>query len=129
MSTPITAFYASLLAVFFLYLSVHVILERREKKIGLGDGGDRHFLQVMRVHGNFAEYVPFAMVLMLIGELNSVNANALHFAGILLLAGRMLHAFGVRHHFGASWQRVSGGLLTFTSYAVLIALDILIVYR
>ncbi|QHJ13748.1 Inner membrane protein YecN [Paraglaciecola mesophila] len=111
--TPITAFYGSLLGITFMYLSILVIKGRRSGKISLGDGGDNHFLGVIRAHANFAEYVPLILVLMLVAEINLAHVSVLHSAGVALLIGRLVHAYGLKHHSGASWQRVAGMLLTF----------------
>jgi uncharacterized membrane protein YecN with MAPEG domain len=113
--TPITAFYGGLLGITFMYLSILVIQGRRSGKISLGDGGDNHFLGVIRAHANFAEYVPLILVLMLVAEINLAHVAVLHGAGVALLIGRLVHAYGLKHHSGASWQRVSGMLLTFVA--------------
>ena len=120
----ITAFYASLLAIFFLFLSVMVIKGRWKNKVSLGDGGDRHMMQDMRVHGNFIEYVPFALLLMMFAEINGVHQMLLHVCGWWLLIARGLHAYGIRHHFGTSWQRLWGVLSTFLIYLVLIVANL-----
>ncbi len=64
----ITAFYAALLAVLFLVLSVRVIGWRRESRVEFGHGEDIELLRRMRVHANFAEYVPFTLLLMALAE-------------------------------------------------------------
>ena len=126
--TPVTAFYAGLLGALYIYLCLLVIVQRKEKKIGLGDGGDKHFLQVMRVQGNFAEYVPFALVLMLIAEINHSGYVWLHTVGVMLLVARLLHAYGIRQSSGVSWQRFCGTLFTYIVFFILITLNILVVY-
>ena len=72
--TPITAFYGGLLGITFMYLSILVIKGRRSAKISLGDGGNSHFLGIIRAHANFAEYVPLILILMLIAEINFWHA-------------------------------------------------------
>lgn len=129
MHTPITAFYAGLLGILFLYFSVLVVKSRFDKKIPLGDGGDHHFQQVIRAHGNFSEYTPIVLILLFIAEVNLSNSILLHLVGTALLSGRFLHAFGLRRHSGLSWQRVSGMLLTFTSLITLSVMNLLILYR
>lgn len=129
MSTPITGFYAGLLAIIYVYLSFIVIHHRRKNKIGLGDGGDRHFQQLIRSHGNFAEYVPITLILMLVAEINSSNLIALHASGVAILFGRLSHAYGLRHHYGASWQRIWGGGLTFASIFTLAVLNLYVLYH
>ncbi|MCC2605540.1 MAPEG family protein [Planctobacterium marinum] len=128
MLLPITAFYGSLLAAFYLYLSVMVIVQRRSSQVGLGDGGDKHMLQVMRAHGNFVEYVPFALLLMCIAELNGTTGILLHVCGWWLIAARLMHAYGLRHHFGVSWQRFFGTLSTFIIFLILIVANLLPLY-
>jgi hypothetical protein len=98
-----------------MYLSILVIQRRRSQKISLGDGGDQHFLGVIRAHANFAEYVPLILVLMVVAEINLANSWLLHSVGTVLLLGRIIHAYGLRHHSGASWQRILGMLLTFAA--------------
>ncbi|WJG08004.1 MAPEG family protein [Aliiglaciecola sp. LCG003] len=128
MSTPITAFYAGLMGITFLYLSILVIKQRRGLKVSLGDGGDSHFQGVIRAHGNFAEYVPLILILLLIAEQNSVNYILLHAVGTALLIGRIIHAYGLRHHVGVSWQRMWGTVLTFAALLTAAVLNILVVY-
>jgi len=129
MHTPITAFYAGLLGILFFYFSVLVVKGRLTKKIPLGDGGDHHFQQVIRAHGNFSEYTPIVLILLFVAEVNLTNPIFLHLAGTALLAGRFIHAFGLRRHSGSSWQRASGILLTFASLLALSVLNILVLYK
>ena len=128
MSTPITAFYAGLIAFVFLYLSIAVIRGRRTLKIGLGHGEDRHFEQLVRAHANFSEYVPITLLLILLAELNRSNEVLLHVCGVLILFGRLAHAYGLRHHYGASWQRVLGMCMTFAAILVAAILNLMIFY-
>jgi uncharacterized membrane protein YecN with MAPEG domain len=128
MHTPISAFYAALLALLFFYLTVLVITNRRRKKIGLGDDGDKHFQQYIRAHGNFSEYTPLVLVMLLIAEINGSSSLLLHMAGVCLLFGRCLHALGLIRHSGASWQRVSGMLLTFSALLILAVLNLWLLY-
>ncbi|XOV79053.1 MAG: MAPEG family protein [Aestuariibacter sp.] len=128
MTVPITTFYAALLGVLLLYLSLLVVARRREFGIGIGDGGEKHLQQDMRVHGNFIEYVPFTLVLLLLAELNHMPTWFLHTAGVVLLLSRLMHAYGLRHHHGYSWQRFYGTLLTFVTLAALIVANLLPFY-
>ena len=126
--THITAFYGGLLGITFMYLSILVIQRRQSQKISLGDGGDQHFLGVIRAHANFAEYVPLILVLMLVAEINAANTWVLHSAGTALLVGRIIHAYGLRHHSGVSWQRISGMMLTFAALIGLSVQNIVFLY-
>jgi uncharacterized membrane protein YecN with MAPEG domain len=92
---PVTAFYASLLAFLFVLLSARVIAQRREARVEIGFGESRELMRRSRVHANFAEYVPFALLLLAFAESLKVPSIALHVLGLALLAGRLLHAYGL----------------------------------
>lgn len=113
----ITPLYAGILALLYFGLSVYVILGRRAKLIGLGDGGDAEMLTRIRMHGNFAEFVPLCLVVMLILELGGGAALLLHGLGIALVLGRVAHAYGLRISSGATPYRVFGMV---SAFAVLI---------
>lgn len=113
MSLPVTAFYASLLGLCYLYLSVVVISVRRREQISLGTGDNPELEKLNRAHGNFSEYVPITLILLACLESLSGIQWILHVGAASLLFGRIIHAYGLRHHTGASWQRVVGMLLTF----------------
>lgn len=55
--------YASILALMFVGLSVRTLRMRRRLKIAVRDAGNRRMLRAMRVHSNFAEYVPLGLLL------------------------------------------------------------------
>ena len=54
----ITAVYAGILALMLVMLGILVVKNRYRAKVGLFDGGDEQLGQAIRVHGNFAEYLP-----------------------------------------------------------------------
>lgn len=109
----VTPIYAALLALFYVVLSFRVIGVRRGQRISLGDGGSKMLLRRQRVHGNFAEYVPFALVLMLLAELQGAARPLLHAMGLALVVGRLLHAIGVGSEPDRLPLRVAGMVLTF----------------
>ena len=118
MTAAITGFYAAPLAVLFIVLSARVITYRRGNAISLGDGGDQVMLARMRAQGNFAEYAPFGLLLMLIAEAQGGDPFWLHVCGLLLLTGRVLHginfSFGIRN----MGLRVGGMVLTLTALGI-----------
>lgn len=111
---PITAVYASLLALLFMVLSVRVIGRRRVVRIGLGEGGDATLLRRVRVHANFAEYVPLCLILIGLAESLRTPALLLHGLGSLLLAARLSHAYGVSRQPETFAWRVAGVMGTLT---------------
>ena len=118
MTADITGLYAAPLAVLFVVLSARVIMFRRANKVSLGDGGDEVLLARVRAQGNFAEYAPFGLLLILIAELQGTSGLWLHLCGGLLLIGRILH--GVNFSFGLRKPvlRVGGMVLTLTSLII-----------
>lgn len=115
---PITAFYASLLAFLFLFLSARVVAFRRQARVEIGDGEDRQLLRRVRVHANFAEYVPIALILMALAESMTSPRPLLHIAGLLLVVGRVMHAYGLSQTPHILRLRVWGMLLTITAIAL-----------
>lgn len=128
MSVPITAFYAGLLGLCYLYLSGLVIQGRISGKVSLGDGGHESLNRLIRAHSNFSEYVPISMLLLLCLEINSAYSVLLHVCALSLLFGRIIHAYGLRHHPGTSWQRLWGMLLTFGALLVLAVANLTLIY-
>ncbi|MBK9117336.1 MAG: MAPEG family protein [Betaproteobacteria bacterium] len=119
MSVPITALYAGLCALVLLALAARVIRLRWALRVGIGDGGERALGRAIRVHGNAVEYVPIALVLLLIAELDHASPALLHACGGVLVAARVLHAVGLSRTAGASWPRMVGTTGTAIVIAVL----------
>jgi len=114
----VTAFYAALLALLFVFLSVRVIGWRREVHVELGHGDDSQLLRRMRVHANFAEYVPFTLLLMAMAESMTAPRPLIHLAGLILIAGRLIHAYGLSQTPHILRYRVWGMILTFTALSL-----------
>jgi uncharacterized protein len=125
MQAPITALWAGLLGLLMLALAMQVVRTRVSEKVGFGDGGNPLMLQRIRVHGNFIEYVPMVLLLMLVLELNGTSAGALHAIGASLFAARLLHAFGLGSSVGTTPGRFGGTVLT---WLVLLAASGLAIY-
>ena len=91
----ITGLYGALNAVFNILLANRVSSMRRRHDVGLGHGESRELLVAARTHGNNAEFVPLAIVMMLIAELLGGASLILHLYGGMLLAARVSHAIGI----------------------------------
>lgn len=122
----IIPFYASLLALLFIFLSFKVVRLRRTLRTSIGDAGDKRLLRAIRVHSNFAEYTPLALLLLLALELQVFNFLVLHILGITLVTGRLLHAYGVSNTNERLKFRVAGMACTFT---VLLVTASVLIYR
>ncbi|EKP0303470.1 MAPEG family protein [Aeromonas veronii] len=106
--------YAALLALLFVLLSIRTIRTRHSRKVALGHGDDPAMLRAMRVHANFAEYVPLALLLIYFVETGSHAPWLIHLLGSALLLGRLCHAFGMSRTPENFRYRVVGMGLTFT---------------
>ncbi len=104
--------YAALLGLLLLVLAGAVVRLRGKHKVGIGDGGHEDLALAGRAHANFIEYVPIALILLLLLEYRGVPAWALHGLGGGLLLGRLLHAWGLSQSRGTSPGRAIGILLT-----------------
>lgn len=113
----VTPIYAGILAFLYLYLAFAVIRRRYRDRIPLGDGGNDSFLRTMRAHGNFSEYVPLALLLMVAAELGGAGAGVLHAIGGLLLGGRTMHAGCFLFSRRNLRMRVAGMAMTLTAIA------------
>ena len=122
-----TALYAALLALFYIVMSFKVVGKRRQYQIGIGSNGEMALERAIRVHANFAEYVPFALLLMFLAEYSGLATHYVHTLGTILILGRLSHAWGVRQLKEPFKFRVFGMLLTFGVIA-LAALAIIMLY-
>lgn len=113
MIPAITSLYAGLLALLYLGISGWVIRVRMQQKVMSGDKGDPVMANAMRVHANFAEYVPLALILILLAEMQGAPALALHALGAMLLLARVMHALGMAREPHTAALRGGGATLTF----------------
>ena len=122
----ISSLYAGLLALLFLFLSLRVILARRALRVGFGYGQSDILLRRIRVHGNFAEYVPFVLLLMALIEWRGGPKTIVHSIGMLLLLGRGFHAYGLSKHPELPGFRVMGMVFTLSALGIAGAIDLLL---
>ena len=118
--TPITAL---LLGILFVKLSFAVIGLRTKNKVGLGSGGHDELERAIRAQGNFAEYVPLALILMGCLEFNGAPFWLTIIPATLLIVGRLFHAKGINEPPPNFDNRVRGMKLTFGSLIILIILN------
>lgn len=107
--------YAALLALLFLALTARVMQKRHASGQMFGSGGDQDFERIIRAHGNFVEYAPLGILLLLIVELIGAPNLLVHLFGIVLLAGRLCHAVGLAGSTQIVSLRATGIVLTLLS--------------
>lgn len=113
--------YVALSALLVLGLAVQVILLRRSKRIGLGDGGDTRLACAIRAHANALENLPLALLLLVLFELGGASSTAIHAYGATLLFARLWHCIGLSGSAGTSAGRLYGTALT---WLVLLGLSV-----
>ena len=115
----VTSLYAALLAILCMGLAGGVgALRGKKKTISLGDGGDSQLIVANRRHMNFVEYVPLALILMALVELNGGSKTMIHAFGAVLLVARIVHPFGIDVNNMVKPQRLFGA---FATIAVILA--------
>lgn len=108
----ITLLFASLHVLLMLCLVVPVARHRHTQRIGVGTGGDAALERKIRVHANFIENAPVALLMLGLLELCGLPAAWLWAMGSALLLGRVLHAAGFSRRSGYSFGRFWGTALT-----------------
>jgi uncharacterized membrane protein YecN with MAPEG domain len=112
---PITAIYVALSGLLLWALSYRVVRLRGRHKVSLGDGGVVELARAIRAQGNFAEYVPLVLFLIILVEIAEYPPALVHLLGGALVLGRILH--GVALGFTAGWRfgRFWGVFLTWST--------------
>lgn len=122
----ISGIYAALCALLLLVLSVRISLRRNTEKIGIGTGQDEVITRRIRVQGNFVEYVPMALVLLLLLETNHTAPWLLHSFGVVLVVSRIAHAIGLGKSAGTSPGRLLG---TAGTWLLLLVMSLLLLWQ
>ena len=120
----ITSIIASVLTIIFVKLSFAVIGLRRKNKVGLGSGGHEDLERAIRAQGNFAEYVPFGIILIACLEFNGAPWWLVAIPGITLIVGRMIHAKGINVPPPDFSKRILGMKFTFNTLIALVILNV-----
>ena len=120
----VTSIIAAVLTIIFVRLSFAVIGLRRKNQVGLGTGGHEDLERAIRAQGNFAEYVPFGIILIACLELNGAPWWLVAIPGIALIMGRLIHAVGINEPPPNFSKRVLGMKFTFSTLIGLAVLNL-----
>jgi len=124
MPLSVTGLYAGILALVLIALAINVTVHRVKLKVPLGDGNNVQMRRMIRLHGNAAEYIPLAIVLMAVYELNGGGHGALHIAGLALVVGRLAQTWGMWSTDMTTLGRQIGQSLTWLSLIALAVLNL-----
>jgi len=122
----ITGVYVALAALLVVALSIRVVLRRISARISLGDGDDKELKKRIRAQANCIEYLPLALLLLLMLELNQTQPAVLHVCGITLIAARVVHGFGLSRTGGISPERLLGTAVT---WLLMAAMALLLIWQ
>ncbi|HEX7348902.1 MAG TPA: MAPEG family protein [Rhodanobacteraceae bacterium] len=122
----IAGFYAGLGALLVLALAIRVMWLRTRLGVGLGAGGHEDLQRAIRTHANAVEYLPIALLLLVVLAFEGTQPWLLNTCGGVLILARVLHALGLSVHSGRSFGRALGAGL---SVLVIAAMAILLVVR
>ena len=87
--------YAALLAVMFAWLSLRVAMMRGKQRTHPETFDAAKFDRASRVQANFAEYVPFSLLLLWMVANVDAPLLCVNLLAILLVLGRIAHAYGL----------------------------------
>lgn len=122
----ISGLYTGLCLILVVFLSWRVAQVRLASRTGLGTGGSPLLEQRVRAHGNAVEYLPMALLGLVLLELTGHAYWLLHALGATLLAVRIAHAWGLSQSAGRSPGRLAGALGT---WVVMVVIAVLLVAR
>jgi uncharacterized membrane protein YecN with MAPEG domain len=113
----ISGFYLAILALLYVALSVRVIGYRRKVGAAFGDKEDPGLRSAIRAHAHFAEYVPLAMLMIMVVEMGQAAPLVVHGLCLLLVVARLAHPVGMYAKPGTPrfQGRVIGQALTMTT--------------
>lgn len=114
----VSALYALLGALLLIKFSVDVLRLRSQYRVAYGDGGFSEIQIALRIHGNAMEFLPIALVLLLLMEMNGALTWMVHLCGLFLIVGRLMQYYGFKEHL-VSWRR-SGLSATLCALALMV---------
>lgn len=130
MIVPVTAVFAAVTGLLLLVLSTHVVRFRLKYRKGMGVTDDRDFEAAVRAHANLVEYAPLGLLMLGLAEFNGVPGQLVYWAGMALVVGRVLHAWGmINGRGGTHWARMAGIVLTWLAILVAALLLLWNVYQ
>jgi len=115
----VSPIYIGIVGLLAIYLSVKVSLKRQEHKVSTGDGDNPHLFKSIRVHANYIENAPLAMILLLVFEMQGASAWMVHALGLAFVIGRVLHVYGLGSHPQLPLLRTVGSSITLTYLLVI----------
>ena len=124
-SIPLTSLFASIFTIIYLFLSFRIGYFRGSPVMKLIFKMDKTVSDIklernIRAHGNFSEYVPIFIILLLIFEnINLASYNYLLLICLIFSYGRIAHAVCFAFYDHNPFLRISGMLCTYLGLGIL----------
>lgn len=94
----ISSMFTAIAVLFLVSLSFIVIRNRYRSQTALGDGVSLQLKRAVRAQGNYTEYTPFFLLLLVLLELSNAPSMLLWVLGAAFFIGRLSHAFSMLKH-------------------------------
>lgn len=117
MAFDISALYGGLLGLMAAVLALRIPSSRRRTSTSLGLGDDPELQTRVRVFGNFIEYAPLVLIMLVLLEARDSPTWALHTLGLAFLFARTIHTLGLSATDFRTWRfrgRFYGMIITFS---------------
>ena len=120
----LTPIFASIFTLFYLFLSFRIGYLRGSPVMKLLFKMDKEISEVklqrnVRAHGNFSEYTPIFLILLVILEITGKSSfNYLLIISLVFLYGRLAHAICFAFYQSNPFLSISGMLFTYLSLGV-----------
>ncbi len=125
----ITAVYAAIFALIFVALSGWIVAGRVRSDALFGDGGNEELQKRIRAQSNFAEYVPFALLLIALLEARGAGPVFVNLLLIVLLVARTAHPIGMLAPKNSPQQFGCRGGGIIATFAVLVVTALALIVR
>ena len=125
----VTAFYAAILALIYLGLSLWVVLGRGKFKAVHGDGGHELLRRRIRAHANFIEYVPLILILCALLEAHGTGWLTMTLLLLPLTIARLMHPVGMVAQENSLQQYLFRAPAALITWIVMAAAAILLLLR
>lgn len=111
--------YAGLNLLILVILGSHVSMGRRKNAVSLGDGGNPAMNARVRAHGNASEWIPGALIGLVLLALMGASAFLIHAFGLIFTLARAAHAYAMCTGGRPGPGRFMGSLITYATYLVM----------
>jgi len=108
--------YVGLNLLILLVLGTNTSLARRKYKISLGDGDNEEMLCKMRAHANATEWMPAALIGLVVLAMMAVPTMIIHVFGLLFTVARGAHGYALGSGDKSNPGRKIGSALTLLIY-------------